>query len=457
MMEGYLLGTENLAVLPWGTLESIQQSGLGGPISRSGSPYSIFRDQADATLILTGSIAPTRNGFRIHADLVDAVQGVLRFSTDGEASGERDLETVIPLLANQVRDHLLVEEMPANPDTALRPWYKRRSRSLEAEKAFLEASTYLYRGEAGADALLRHALELDSTFISPRVWIISGLLARGKRDEALQHQKVLDGLEPNANGFEKAMIRWCRKYLERDLVGQIQAMNAALEYSHQNNILLANLSDAYYQNGDYRSALDAILPVYKVKWRFPDLYANVSRCYAKLAQFDEARRVLDEALSTPPVDWETHSILSAVLMHQRDSSGSEHQVRLAQQRFSEKERRPERLYYTLGSDFLDMGEYSRAAVHFRRALQVEPTNPRDHVGLGDALFELGRSIEAAKEYQTALQMDSTWWRAHLMLASIAPLEGGEKAATDHFESFLRLQPTGRIADTVRQHISRVRQ
>jgi serine/threonine protein kinase/tetratricopeptide (TPR) repeat protein len=457
MLEDHLLGTDNLGVLPWGTLETIQQSGLGRLASQGRSPYSIFNEQADATLILTGSIVPTKSGYRIHADLVDAVQGVLRFSTEGEATRDRDLEIVVPLLATRVRDHLLVEEMPANPDTALQPWYKRRSRSVEAQKAFLEASTYLYRGEAGADELLRRALELDSTFISPRVWLISGLLARGKRDEALKHQRVLEGLEPAANGFEKALIRWCRKYLERDLMGQIQAMNAALEYSHHNSILLVNLSDAYYQNGDYRSALDAILPVYRVQWHFPDLNANVARCYAKLAQYDDARRILDEALANPPVDWETHSFLSALLMHQGDSTESDRQTHLAQKRFNEKERRLERLYHTLGSDFFDLGAYSRAADYFRRALQVDPTSSRDHVGLGDALFELQRSNEAAQEYQTALRTDSTWWRAHLMLATIATLKGDRSIAAEHFASYLRLQPTGRIADTVRQHRNRVRQ
>jgi tetratricopeptide (TPR) repeat protein len=454
MLVAQLTGLERVGVVPPNTLKSIMEKQQGtaptGP-----TPYRVFREQADVTFILDGGIVRADGGYRVLMNVVDAAEGYVHYSTQVEARRDAELQEAVLTLADRVLAFLEIGELPVSSDEALQKWSRPRARNIEAEAAFLEASNHLYRGESGAAKLLQRALELDSTFISPRVWIISGLMAFGMREEANRHYRIL--LSLRANPFESAMIRWCGAAIRGDPAEQIRALSTALQYSPRNNILLLNLAEAYDKAGDYQAALDAILPAVNVRWRFAPVYSDAARYSAKLGRYDEARSLLDDALSMTPVHPETYSMLAALACRKGDAREAERYTALAIKRFEEVDGRTELLYWTLGNDLLAVDEYSLAADRFRKASELSPSVPRYQSGLADALFGAGKIDEASHAFRSALQIDSTWSHAHLMLAAIAEEKGERSAAVGHYQSYLTLQPAGRIADTVRQHLNNIRQ
>jgi tetratricopeptide (TPR) repeat protein len=241
--------------------------------------------------------------------------------------------------------------------------------------------------------------------------------------------------------------------MQGDLVGEVRALNAALQYSPGNNILLLNLAEAYDGLGDPRAALDALLPALGMGWRFPSAYSDAAQYYVKLGMFDEALRVLDQASDLGLSQPEIWSIRSALAFMKGDTAESDRYAATAIRNFQEMDGRMPHLEYKLGTDLLSTGSYARAVIHFRRAALSDPSVPSYRSGLGDALYGEGDSEGAVREFTEVLRLDSTWAHAHLMLAMIAEQRKENLAASQHFGAFLSRQPAGRIADTVRQHIS----
>lgn len=452
LLVAQLTGTEHIGVVPPGTLRTILEKHSEDFAAHQGEKtISLLREDAGVTYVLDGTIARSIAGYRIQADLIHSADGDVQYSTHVEAMQESDLEQAIPALGEKILDFFEVEKLHSNTDEALQPWFRRRSHNLEAERAFLEASDLLYRGESGSAGLLERALQIDSTFVSPRVWLLSGLVAAGKRDEASRHYRVLASLR--ANPFERAMIQWCGDAIQGDLVGEVRALNAALLYSPGNNILLLNLAEAYDRLGDSRAALDALLPALDMGWRFPPAYSDAARYYVKLGKCDEALSVLDQAsalgLSQPDI-W---SMRSALAVMKGDTAGSDRYAATAIRRFQDFDGRMQRLESMLGTDMLSTGSYPRAAIHFNGAALSDPSVPSYRSGLGNALYGMGDNEGAMREFTQALRLDSTLAHAHLMLAMIAEQRGENLTAAQHFGAFLSRQPAGRIADTVRQHIA----
>ncbi|HEX7573922.1 MAG TPA: protein kinase [Bacteroidota bacterium] len=452
LLVAQLTGTEHIGVVPPGTLRSIlEKHSQDVPPHQGEKTISLLLEKAGVTYVLDGTIARSIAGYRIQADLIHAADGEVHYSTHVEATQESDLEQAIPALGEKILDFFEVEKLHSNTDEALQPWFRRRSHNLEAERSFLEASELLYQGGSGSAVLLQRALQIDSTFVSPRVWLLSGLVANGKRDEASRHYRVLASLR--ANPFERAMIQWCGAAIQGDLVGEVRALNAALQYSPGNNILLLNLAEAHDGLGDPRAALDALLPALGMGWRFPPAYSDAARYYVELGMYDEASRVLDEACSRGLSRPEICSMLSALALIKGDTVGSDGYAATAIRRFQEFDGRMQQLEYMMGTDLFSTGSYARSAIYFRKAALSDPSVPSYRSGLGDALYGTGDSEGAGREFSEVLRLDSTWAHAHLMLAMIAEQRGDNLDAAQHFGVFLSRQPAGRIADTVRQHIA----
>src|SRR5204863_6687470 len=122
--------------------------------------------------------------------------------------------------AKAVLNYLQLQVLQLANDKDLRPWISGRQQNIQAVNAFLQASQHIFRYErVAAEGYLRRAIELDPTFIEPRVWLIPGLVSQNKMPEALEHYQELLKLNAAASPFEQAMIAWVRARLDRDTAG----------------------------------------------------------------------------------------------------------------------------------------------------------------------------------------------------------------------------------------------
>ena len=88
---------------------------------------------------------------------------------------------------------------------------------------------------------------------------------------------------------------------------------------------------------------------------------------------------------------------------------------------------------------------TRAREHFRRALEIDPDNPRPHNNLGILSAEAGELDDAAAHFERALRSDPDYAQAHVNLGNLLLLRDNPTLALAHLEQALELDPDSKSA------------
>lgn len=94
----------------------------------------------------------------------------------------------------------------------------------------------------------------------------------------------------------------------------------------------------------------------------------------------------------------------------------------------------------LGTALLQMGRVDEAAIHFQKALEVQPQNAEARNNLGNAFFQKGRMDEAVAHYQKALQVNPKLALARYNLGVAFLKNGRVQEAVGHFQGALEVEP-----------------
>jgi serine/threonine protein kinase/tetratricopeptide (TPR) repeat protein len=311
-----------------GELTGLPDVGVLDPLSLNSrlplSPPALDRDRpalpllaavrsAGASSVIHTRVVPASVGFDLRLSLVDVATGESRFSTSAAAARDVDLPDAVRALATSVVKYLQLQVLRAGADKDLAPWMSLRNRNIDAVKAFALANEMGYRFQINeVRPHLQRAIELDPSFIAPRVWYISALISRSEQAEAEKQYTELLNLKNAANPFEQAMIGFIGARLRGETESQIRYLETALAYSPANNILLINLATARAAAGDCRRALSDLDPPIQTRWDYPALYSLWGWCAIQEGRLDEARRRLRESLDSRAVDANVYALLEAL-------------------------------------------------------------------------------------------------------------------------------------------------
>jgi eukaryotic-like serine/threonine-protein kinase len=94
----------------------------------------------------------------------------------------------------------------------------------------------------------------------------------------------------------------------------------------------------------------------------------------------------------------------------------------------------------LGEAFGRIGEYEKAAVQFRRAIELEPTNDFAHTGLAEAHEGLGNAQEAEKTYLRAISLRPNYSAGYNSLGAFYFNHGRYAEAARMFERMVAIAP-----------------
>jgi tetratricopeptide (TPR) repeat protein len=94
----------------------------------------------------------------------------------------------------------------------------------------------------------------------------------------------------------------------------------------------------------------------------------------------------------------------------------------------------------VGSSYIELGRFDRAAVHLARAVELRPGDARSHNNLGWVLQRLGRTEEALAAYRRAVQLDPGSADLQHNLARALRGQGRWTEALPHLREAVRLQP-----------------
>ena len=440
-----LTGVQDLGVLDPMSVNGLLEAQLGTRQPQRAPGLYAALARARLTFVIDGTFGPAADGTRIQTNLVEPATGEVRFSSDAVVRREDDLPDAVAGLSRQVLAFLQLEGLAASQEKDLRPWMAHRARNLEALRAFVHASEYAMRHQPGAGRFLQQAIELDPSFVAPRVWLVSGLLAAGQHEKAQEHYRHLRGLEAGASPFEQAMIGWAGAAIAGNTVEQVRHLSVALSYSPDNNILLVNLAEAQFRNGAFDAALAPVAQPIAAGWSYPGLHSFEAECLLALGRYAEAEKRLTASLPTAPEDPDAHAILSVLALKKGDEAGAARHREAYLVGSRESGQPAGAAWDGLAAHLLLAGLYRPGADAVKAALadgggQLDPPSfwPK-------ALFATAKGVGMASACAAELERDPAWAAGRLALARIAEVRGARDEARGHYESFVRMDPRSAAA------------
>ena len=101
--------------------------------------------------------------------------------------------------------------------------------------------------------------------------------------------------------------------------------------------------------------------------------------------------------------------------------------------------------FDVAVQFSDKKQFDSAVPAWKKALALDPDDPRGHNNLGVALVETGQTEEAIAEYRKSLQLNSSSSQAHNNLGSALAEKGRLEEALPEFEKAIELNPDNAAA------------
>ncbi len=181
-------------------------------------------------------------------------------------------------------------------------------------------------------------------------------------------------------------------------------------------------------------------------WSGQEVYARNAASAARLEKalkagaaqdFRTANRLLRELTASDPKDFEGWDLLGNLLFQQGKMGDAE-------KAFAQvlKLRAPTiPVLINLGQVQLAQKKNDAAVATLRRAVEMDPGNPRAQFFYGEAFLQSKRGTRAASHFYEALRLDPMGAAdAHLRLASLFRAAGQNDKAADEYEKFLVKKP-----------------
>jgi Flp pilus assembly protein TadD len=96
--------------------------------------------------------------------------------------------------------------------------------------------------------------------------------------------------------------------------------------------------------------------------------------------------------------------------------------------------------FNIAADLSEKHQFAEAIPVWRKAVELNPDDPRAHNNLGAALVETGKQDEAMVEYRRSLELNDQSSQAHNNLGSLLAQEGRMDEALAQFERAVDLNP-----------------
>ena len=374
--------------------------------------------ESGADFDLNGEIVQAESAFVLQLSLQEPETRRLRYFEAATFRQSDELEKATSAVARNILWFLQIRVLNQDLD----PWMPRML-SDSTTIAFLKAMTYILTGESGGAVFLYEAVRLDWTFVAPRVWLIPGLVKgneKDARDEAERHYRILLTLKPRVTPFELAMIELAGCYLRGNLQCRVTALEKGLRFAPGNRIVLANLGLAYDRLGKFDHAVEAYEPVVRSGFPYPPAYPEYAHVLIKAKRLDEARGVLNKALTMRPVFPDTYNLLAAFAWKDGDSVKARSYELNILEGLANKKGMWGDVCESLGRILIDMDEPQLAARFLRSAITEKPGAAQPRSALARALVLSGDSVGGEREAESALTLNDSCSEAHALARKNQP-------------------------------------
>jgi len=450
MMVDQLNGVEELRIIDPFTLNSVASSGAAGNLQSF-----VSAKQAGESFVLNGTIESLDTTYVLRCTLTDVIDGSVRFTDAQPFDSKRDLPRAVQNISEQILNYFQIQILSGDrrDKEDLQPWLNHRTKKLDAIKAFLQGAQFAWRMQPGSEKYFRRAIELDSTFVTPRTWLIASLVNQGRLEEAKEHQAFLSRQVFTAGPFEQALIRWTGAMIAGNASAQTQALEEALEYSPRNDALLFLLADIEYDLGDYAAAVRSIRPAVESGWDFQPASLLLGMSLFQMRNLSECRQVLESSLNLETVLPESYGFLAVLALHDGDVKISEEYVREFLDRAKGRGWPTDSVYAFVADNFMFLGMHKPATVYYRKSIDVNPRKADYYLGLAKSTLELGDLSSAQEASMRALTLDSTSLQAQDVMGRVADMNRDTLSALRRYRSFLSRDSTSLRSAEIRRRVN----
>ena len=450
LFSDHLTGIQDL-----GVVDAFSMSSLVAAASNNSPTPDQIRERfgpAGITLVVDCQVRKQSGGYELRATVHNLVAGERQFSDRTVFTDEASLDRAVATISNNVIAFLQLQIFNLDADDNLRPWLAFRNRNIQAVKVFAQANEYSLTNQPElVQRALDRAIELDPSYIAPRIWRIAGLLPRG-REPAEAHYRELLKLEPNASPFERAMIAYAGALLSGSIDEQMRHLERSLAYTPGNFILLFNLGARQAVKGDCRRALETFEPLIVAKWRLGGLYQTWGYCTIEQGHLRRAVDVL-AGVSSPQTDMLLEAAFLA--LGRMDEAAKYQDATKRAGSFGEGNAAMARLYDHLAQRAYIEGRDVEAVALLEKAIQQNPASAAYHDRLAKTFFRQQRLAEAERAYHEALKIDAGWLPAYLGLAQIAETRQASKEAARWYQTLIARAPNSPEAAKAREQLARI--
>jgi tetratricopeptide (TPR) repeat protein len=430
-----------------------------------------------------------RNGAArtVQVSIVNAKNNYVEFACDSAVHDDADVPVVLHALAANVVGYFSVSA-ELSKDVSMRMWVADASKSIDAQICFLRGFQEIANGGSAGERMY-DALSYDSTFVSARVWLVSSLMNKGRKEEAREQYRILLGQERAASLPARVMIRYAGAMIDENPDEMARNLENALEFAPGNYVLQTNLAHVkHVLRGQYREALAMIRPLIDVRWAYPGLYGMAAKCYYQLGQLDSAWMAIERHRPASDNDMDCLAV-SAVLneraartaaalsevaracnvfpllrvplsgaamtaVSEQSRSASEHCVRRMRQLFRRRGVTTDVALCDVSSYLFEYGEPVLAERYVREALVMAPNSVECLEQLGLVLRKQGNIAEAAACFAMLLTLDPKSEAARLGLADIAWTSGDLAEASEQYRALLSGNASAISIDTATARLAR---
>jgi tetratricopeptide (TPR) repeat protein len=304
-------------------------------------------------------------------------------------------------------------------------------------------------------------------------------LRKGRQNDAVIREDEYQYVSPTKDSATSMLhIDDSQKHIFRELQRNIEETGSSKAY--------AFLGSWYLGMGLYQQAIEAFSHVRAfptAKDHLLDRYGGIGYAYSQLGNLDEALRTYKQALDLPLVSGIYCFNIGNIYFRKNDSKNAIKYLEKALKidnnivsaypllislyykldRISDAKRTEERYknalivkggeeHNNLGRKAFAAGRIDIAIDEFKRAIEINSSNPSFYSNLGGVYFNIGVTKEAYEYQQSALKIDPNYAMAYYWLGHIYKNSGNAAMAIKCFEEYRRIEPKGYLSRKAEQYI-----
>jgi tetratricopeptide (TPR) repeat protein len=207
-------------------------------------------------------------------------------------------------------------------------------------------------------------------------------------------------------------------------------------------IKVFNRAKMLHQEKQYNEAIREYRAALKIDEDNPFIYNSMGLALAAVLQFDDALRAFTKALSLNPDYTDVYNNLGMVYaeLGQKEKAFDAFGRAIRNPHYPT----PEKALFNLGNLYLVDGNLELALIHFKRAVEKEPTFALGQRGLGNVYLQMGDEEAAIRAFEKAVELFDEDSESLYQLARLHEREGAIEEAQELYRRVVEIDRFSRF-------------